>query len=94
MVTLEFSQPVEVTTAKGDGYIWYMIDYGAHADTLYTVIIKETGECWQMCHKDFRIKANISLGIKNVNSKPTSLIRNGYENMLNGNGVQLAPQHP
>ena len=70
MVTLEFSEPLEVTTAYGDGYIWYMIDYGPHADTLYTIIIKETGECWQMSHKDFRVKTNTSLGIRKNYESP------------------------
>jgi hypothetical protein len=63
MIALEFKDPIEVTTPKGDGYIWYMIDYGPHSDTLYTIIIKQTGECWQMSHKDFRVKTNVSLGI-------------------------------
>ncbi len=63
MIALDFNEMVEVSTAKGDGYIWYMIDYGAHSDTLYTIIIKESGECWQMCHKDFRIKQNITMSI-------------------------------
>ena len=63
MIALEFRDPVEVTTPKGDGYIWYMIDYGPNSDTLYTIILKQTGECWQMSHKDFRVKKNISLAI-------------------------------
>lgn len=64
MIALEFKDPVEVTTPKGDGFIWYMIDYGPHSDTLYTIIMKETGECWQMSHKDFRVKTNVSLGVR------------------------------
>ena len=63
MIALEFKEALEVSTSKGDGYIWYMMDYGPHSDTLYTVIIKDTGECWQMCHKDFRIKKNLTIGI-------------------------------
>ena len=70
MIALEFKEPLEVTTAYGDGYIWYMMDYGAHADTLYTIIIKETGECWQMSHKDFRVKTNTSLGIRKQYQSP------------------------
>ena len=81
MIALEFKDPVEVTTPKGDGFIWYMIDYGPHSDTLYTIIMKETGECWQMSHKDFRVKTNVSLGIKEnykeenfLNKKPVCTI--------------------
>ena len=80
MVALEFKQPVEVTTSKGDGYIWYLLDYGPHSDTLYTIILKETGECWQICHKDFRVKPNVSLGIQ------ANFQKNGFyaETPLNG----------
>lgn len=79
MIALEFKDPVEVTTPKGDGYIWYMIDYGPHSDTLYTVIIKETGECWQMSHRDFRVKTNVSMSIRN-NDGESNLIRQKLEN--------------
>jgi hypothetical protein len=72
MIALEFKEPLEVSTAYGDGYIWYLLDYGPHADTLYTIIIKATGECWQMSHKDFRVKTNLSLGIRNQYEKPVS----------------------
>lgn len=64
MIALRFKDPVEVTTPKGDGYIRYMIDYGSHSDTLYTIIIRETGECWKMSHKDFRVKTNVSMNIR------------------------------
>ena len=64
---------MEVTTAYGDGYVWYLMDYGPHADTLYTVIIKETGECWQMTHKDFRVKTNTTLGIRKNYKSPVDL---------------------
>lgn len=73
MIALEFREPVEVTTPKGDGYIWYMIDYGPHSDTLYTIVLKETGECWQMSRKDFRMKNNVSLGIRDNYQSGNSL---------------------
>lgn len=64
MLAFEFKEPVEVTTPKGDGIIWYMIDYGPNSDTLYTIVLKDSGECWQMTHKDFRVKPNVSLGVR------------------------------
>lgn len=79
MIALEFKDPVEVATPKGDGYIWYMIDYGPHSDTLYTVIIKETGECWQMTHKDFRVKTNLSMSIRS-NDGESNLLKQKSEN--------------
>jgi len=51
---------LDVSTPKGDGSIWYIIDYGYETDTLYTVIINETGELWQFTHKDLIVKPNIT----------------------------------
>jgi hypothetical protein len=53
---------LEVTTPKGDGIIWLVTDYGHETDTIYTVIINETGEFWQFTHKDIRAKKNITFG--------------------------------
>jgi hypothetical protein len=37
---------VEVQTPKGSGMVWLVTEYGHETDTLYTVIINETGEFW------------------------------------------------
>jgi hypothetical protein len=73
MIAMEFKEMVEVTTPKGDGFIWYMLDYGPNSDTLYTIILKDSGECWQMCHKDFRVKANITMGIGGTYQKSLTI---------------------
>lgn len=51
---------VEVITPKGPGVIWLVTDYGHETDTIYTVIINETGEFWQYTHKDIRAKSNMT----------------------------------
>ena len=79
MVFHEFNELVEVVTGKGDGYIWYMMDYGPQADTLYTIVIKATGECWQMTHKDFRIKANTTFSIMDKYPAPENFSPNVRE---------------
>lgn len=53
---------VEVSTPNGDGIIWLVTDYGHETDTIYTVIINDTGELWQYRNKDIRIKQNITFG--------------------------------
>lgn len=58
----EFINRVEVSTPKGDGVLFYVIDYGHETDTIYTVIINDTGEMWQLRHKDIIVKANITFG--------------------------------
>ena len=51
---------VEVVTPKGDGIIWIITDYGHETDTIYTIIINETGEIWQFTHKDIKVKSNLT----------------------------------
>jgi hypothetical protein len=63
----EFINRVEVSTPKGDGVLFYVIDYGHETDTIYTVIINNTGEMWQLRHKDIIVKNNITFG-RNGNS--------------------------
>jgi len=67
MIIFEPDNRVEVSTPKGDGIIWLVTDYGHETDTIYTVIINETGEMWQLRHKDIVVKNNITFG-RNGNS--------------------------
>ena len=56
----EPSNRLEVTTPKGDGVVWLVTDYGHETDTIYTIIINDTGELWQFCHRDIIVKPNIT----------------------------------
>ena len=51
---------IEVTTPKGDGTVWLVLDYGYETDTIYTIIINATGELWQFTNKDVTVKSNIT----------------------------------
>jgi hypothetical protein len=53
---------LDVTTPKGDGVVWYLIDYGHESNTIYAIIINSTGEIWQFTNRDIRIKPNITFG--------------------------------
>lgn len=53
---------VEVDTPKGAGVIWLVTEYGHETDTIYTVVINDTGEFWQFTHKDIRAKNNLTYG--------------------------------
>jgi hypothetical protein len=57
---------VEVKTPKGDGIVWYILDYGHETNTVYTVIINDTGELWQFTHRDLIVKPNITFGRSNA----------------------------
>ena len=53
---------IDVITPKGDGVIWLVTDYGHETDTIYTIIINQTGEMWQFCHRDIKVKSNVTFG--------------------------------
>lgn len=60
MFIYEPKNRVEVATPKGDGIIWVITDYGHETDTIYTIILNDTGEMWQYTHRDIRVKSNIT----------------------------------
>ena len=60
MVIFEPINRLEVTTPKGDGIVWLVIDYGHETDTIYTIIINATGELWQYTHSQIIVKPNIT----------------------------------
>ena len=62
MQMFEPENRIDVTTPKGDGVIWLVTEYGHETDTLYTIIINETGEIWQFTNRDILCKPNISFG--------------------------------
>lgn len=66
---------IDVTTPKGDGIIWLVIEYGHETDTMYTIIINATGELWQFTHKDIIVKPNLTYHRygKAVDSKGNSI---------------------
>jgi hypothetical protein len=53
---------IDVITPKGEGIIWIITDYGHETDTIYTIIINQTGELWQYCHRDIKVKSNNTFG--------------------------------
>ena len=56
---------ISVKTPKGDGFILFIIDYGHETDTIYTIVINDTGEMWQFTHKDLIVKQNITFRLYN-----------------------------
>jgi hypothetical protein len=51
---------IDVTTPKGDGVILFVTDYGHETDTIYTIIINQTGEMWQYTQSQIIVKPNIT----------------------------------
>ena len=61
---LQLSPVLEVDTPKGRGHAEFLLDYGAEADLLWVVVLRDTGEIWTLRNADLRATANVSIGRK------------------------------
>ena len=63
---------LDVITPKGEGVVWLVTDYGHETDTIYTIIINQTGEMWKYTQKDIIVKPNITFKRYGNNEENTS----------------------
>ena len=59
---LQLSPVIEVDTPRGRGHAEVLIDYGAEADLLWVVVLRDSGEIWTFRNADIRATANVSIG--------------------------------
>jgi hypothetical protein len=62
MNILQLNPPIPLSTPKGNGLAWLVIDYGAEHNILWTVAIDETGEIWTFMNPQVRALKNVSMG--------------------------------
>jgi hypothetical protein len=65
---IQLNPPIPLTTPKGDGLAWLVIDYGVEHNLMWTVAIDETGELWTFSNHEVRAQKNITMGRKVVSS--------------------------
>lgn len=58
----QLNPTIPVDTPKGRGYAIWREDLSQEHDTLWTVIIDETGQFWDMPQSQIRARANYSMG--------------------------------
>jgi hypothetical protein len=61
MIT-QLNPPIPLSTPKGDGLAWFLIDYGAEHNLMWVVAIDETGEIWTFENPKVRAQKNITMG--------------------------------
>lgn len=59
MIIFEPVNRVEVSTPKGNGFIWLVTEYGTETSKLFTVI-QDNGEIWEWQPKDIKVLQNTS----------------------------------
>jgi len=62
MSILQLNPLLPMTTPKGDGYAWALLDYGAEHNLMWVVCIDATGEIWTFQNPQVRGQKNITMG--------------------------------
>jgi hypothetical protein len=57
--------PIPLSTAKGDGWAFAVIDYGFEADLIWVVAINKTREIWCVPNREVRMQSNWTAGRRN-----------------------------
>lgn len=58
----QLNPPIPLSTPKGDGMAWAVIDYSAEFNLMWVVAIDKTGEIWTFKNPEVRAQKNITLG--------------------------------
>lgn len=66
MIT-QLDPPIPLSTPKGKGMAWAVIDYGMEHNLMWVVAIDSTGEVWTFCNPEVRAQKNITIGRKQIN---------------------------
>jgi hypothetical protein len=59
---LQLDPPIPLSTPKGDGLAWFLIDYGAEHHLMWVVALDENGEIWTFENTKVRAGKNITMG--------------------------------
>lgn len=62
MTIIQLVPPIPMSTPKGSGLAWLVIDYGCEHNLMWTVAINETGEIWTFPNPEVRAEKNITMG--------------------------------
>lgn len=57
--------PIPLTTVKGDGWAFAVIDYSFEADLIWVVAINDSREIWCIPNREVRMQANWTAGRRN-----------------------------
>lgn len=59
---VQLNPPIPLSTPKGNGLAWFMINYGIENDIEWVVAIDGTGEIWSFRTPEIRAQKNITQG--------------------------------
>ncbi len=58
----QLNPPIPLSTPKGNGVAWAVIDYGVEYNLMWVVTLDESGEIWTFQNPLVRALKNITMG--------------------------------
>lgn len=89
MTVIELLNPPECDTEKGRGWAHWLLDYGAHGNVLFGVVLSDSGQLWWVPTHKLTIVANWSLG-----QHGTKKIPEGSVTLPGGGMARIVPPKP
>lgn len=90
---IQLNPPLELSTPKGKGYAWFLIDYGLEHNLMWVVAITDTNEIWTFQNPEVRATNNITAG-RNVNKFVVDKVNLTDEQKLKCKSGIISFEHP
>ena len=58
---IQLNPPIPLSTPKGNGWAFFLIDRSQEHDLEWVTFIDETGECWTFNNSQIRIQKNYTM---------------------------------
>jgi hypothetical protein len=58
---IQLDPPIPLTTTKGKGWAYFLIDRSQEHDLEWVVFLDDSGECWTFCNSEVRIQNNFTM---------------------------------
>lgn len=75
MMIIQLNPPIPLSTPKGNGLAWLVLDYGAEHNLMWTVAINDTREIWTFSNVEVRAQKNVTMGRKFTFPKPSDTFK-------------------
>lgn len=62
MSIVQLNPTIPVSTPKGNGLAWFLLDYSEEHHIMWIVAIDDTGEIWTFPNPEIRAIKNITMG--------------------------------
>jgi hypothetical protein len=72
---LQLNPQIPVSTPKGKGWAFFIIDRSQEHDLEWIVFLDNNGECWTFKNSDIRIQNNYTLHRYNIDSRDSNPVK-------------------